>query len=591
VRFTRLFLLTTALLLTLVSLMLARALWVDWRAVRAAESGLQAMALAHRVMLVAEKASAERGPTIPVLNDGEPVDPARRQRLSEFRVASDAAMVEALNALAASEGPPSQQARSLLLAAQAQLAAARAEVDRVAALPVQERKAPGSTLTRQPINAMFAVIDSVFEPMTLLSGEAERIHPTLSLPLVGARYAAELREVAGRLGSQFTTPLATQQPLGAAERRDIPFLVGRITQLNQLLQVKARTSLTTPEIQSALAEMQRRYFETGLPFIATLTAAGLEGRPNAYGIESAAFVARYVPEMKSIVQLRDQLYQSGRAAAEAEVAAARRRMAVNAALGGAVLFIEIGVFLTLRRRVLLPLLRNTAAMRRVMRGEWQDSLPEGHNRDEVGELQQAVRALRDAGRVRRELEEEREHLIAELRRASSTDHLTGLLNRAAFEARSRQLLAQSQRSGAPIALLLFDIDHFKSINDLRGHAMGDAVLRRVAQTAAAHFREADLLARFGGEEFIALLPDTDGVGALQMAERLRGQLAEVEHEGLGGVAVTASFGVAAAQSGESGGMDALFRAADAALYRAKQLGRNRVRSAADAADLSGLFKA
>jgi diguanylate cyclase (GGDEF)-like protein len=574
-RFTRLFLLTTTLLLALVGLMLARTLWVDASAVRAAKSGLQAMALAYQVMKVAEKASAERGPTIPVLNDGDPPDPARAKRLQEFRMASDVALAEALMALQGTNGALGRQAQGLLRKAQDQLVAARLEVDRVAGLPVALRTAPGSTLTRQPINAMFGVIDTVFEPITLLSGEAERIHPHLSLSLVGARYAAELREVAGRLGSQFTTPLATQRPLGESERRDIPLLQGRITQLRQLLLVKARTSSPDAAVREALDQMQRRYVDTGLPFIAELTAAGLEGRP--YGVESGAFVARYVPEMKSIVELRDQLYESGRLAAEQEVLAARRRMLVNGLIGLAVVLIELGVFLTLRRKVLLPLLQNTQAMRQVMQGDLGVTLPVGHTRNEVGELQQAVCALRDASQAKLALEAERERLIVELQLASSTDHLTGLLNRGAFEARAQQLLAQAQRSRAAVALVLFDIDQFKSINDQHGHAAGDAVLRRIASTAAAHFRDAELLARYGGEEFIALLPNTGVDGALKLAERLRLLIAGVVHDELPGQPVTASFGIHSAHvTHAESSLAELFRAADAALYLAKHGGRNRV---------------
>jgi diguanylate cyclase (GGDEF)-like protein len=574
-RFTRLFLLTTALLLSLVGLMLARTLWVDARAVRSAESGLRAMAMAHQVMKVAEKASAERGPTIPVLNDGDPPDPARAQRLLVARHATNAAMAEALTALKAANSPSATQAQSLLLKAESQLRHAREEVDKVAALPVAQRKAPGSTLTRQPINGMFAVIDSTFEPITLLSGEAERIHPHLSLSLVGARYAAELREVAGRLGSQFTTPLATQSPLGEAERRDIPLLLGRITQLRQLLMVKARTSTPDASVREALDQLQRRFVETGLPFIAGLTAAGTEGRP--YGVESTAFVARYVPEMKSIVELRDRLYESGRLAAEQEVAAARQRMLVNGLIGLAVVLVELGVFLTLRRRVLLPLLHNTRAMQKVMQGELELTLPPGHRSNEVGELQQAVCALRDTSLAKRELEAERERLIDELRLASTTDHLTQLLNRGAFEARSEQLLALSRRHGTPLSLVLFDIDNFKSINDEHGHAAGDAVLRSIAATAAAHFRDADLLARYGGEEFIALLPGTSAEGARQLAERLRHLVEAVVHEDMPGRRVTASFGVhTVVTPAAEANLAALCRAADMALYKAKQAGRNQV---------------
>jgi diguanylate cyclase (GGDEF)-like protein len=334
-------------------------------------------------------------------------------------------------------------------------------------------------------------------------------------------------------------------------------------------------------VREALDQLQRRYMETGLPFIAELTAAGTEGRP--YGVESAAFVARYVPEMKSIVELRDRLYESGRLAAEQEVAAARQRMRVNGLIGLAVVLVELGVFLTLQRRVLLPLLHNTRAMQRVMHGELELALPTGHSRNEVGELQQAVCALRDTSLAKRALQAERERLVDELRLASTTDHLTQLLNRGAFEARAEQLLALAQRSGTPLSLVLFDIDNFKSINDKHGHAAGDAVLRSVAATAAAHFREADLLARYGGEEFIALLPSTSAQGALQLAERLRHLIEAAVHEDMPDRRVTASFGVhtvvvATAECSLAG----LCRAADMALYKAKQAGRNQVMPAQQA---------
>lgn len=220
-RLTRLFLLTTGLLLSLVTAMLLRAVWADWRGVGAAEQGLATMQRAYLGMKVAEKASAERGPAIPVLNDTEPPAPAKRARLQEFRHNTDAAFDAALAALAGEMAPASVSARAQLAQARAELDRARVEVDRVAALPHAQRSAPGQRLTRAPIDQMFAVIDTVLGGVTTLSAAAEATYPELAMPLVSARYAAELREYAGRLGSQFTTALATQQPLDAIELREI----------------------------------------------------------------------------------------------------------------------------------------------------------------------------------------------------------------------------------------------------------------------------------------------------------------------------------------------------------------------------------
>src|SRR5690606_15728953 len=340
-RLSRLFLCSTVLLLGLVSLMLVRTMWADWQDVRRAESGLEAMDLAYAAMQVAERASAERGPAIPVLND--PPSDALRQRLTRFQHATDAAFDAALTRLGQREEAELRTALPVLARARAQMQAARQELERVAALPQAERAAVDKRSTRQVIDQMFEVVDTVLEAVTLLSASAERIHPSLSLSLVGSRYAAELREHAGRLGSQFTAPLASGAPLGPQERDGIPRLLGRIEQLKTLLDVKARTSLSDPRIDAALQAQQERYFGQSLPFIAMVTARGLAGEP--YGMDSAQFVSSHVPGMRSIVELRDTLHEVGREQALLEVAAAKRRLRVNALIGGCILALEVGVFL------------------------------------------------------------------------------------------------------------------------------------------------------------------------------------------------------------------------------------------------------
>ncbi|MDX9843684.1 MAG: sensor domain-containing diguanylate cyclase [Aquabacterium sp.] len=576
-RLSRLFLCTTALLLGLVSLMLVRTMWTDWQGVRRAESGLAAMELAYAAMQVAEHASAERGPAIPVLND--PPSDALRKRLTQFQQATDVAFDVALTRLRQREEAELLTALPVLERARAQMQAARQELERVAALPQAERAAVDKRSTRKVIDQMFEVVDTVLETVTLLSASAERIHPSLSLPLVGARYATELREHAGRLGSQFTAPLASGSPLGPQERDGIPRLLGRIEQLKTLLDVKARTSLSDPRIDAALQAQQERYFGQSLPFIAELTARGLADQP--YGMDSAQFVSRYVPAMRSIVELRDTLHEVGREQALVEVAAARQRLRVNALIGCCILALEVGVFITLRRRVLSPLLLSTRHMVALMRGRLNQQLPPVQRSDEIGQLQAAVHALQASLQRTQELEAERETLITELRQLSHRDHLTGLMNRRAFDDLAPAQLAQSERRRWPLALLLFDLDHFKRINDQHGHETGDQVLQHVAQLAQAQLRSGDLLARYGGEEFIALLPDCDVDAALALAERLRQAMQqEPLHLPDGSMLhLSASFGLATRSAGLQASLPELFSRADAALYAAKAQGRNQVQLA------------
>jgi diguanylate cyclase (GGDEF)-like protein len=166
--------------------------------------------------------------------------------------------------------------------------------------------------------------------------------------------------------------------------------------------------------------------------------------------------------------------------------------------------------------------------------------------------------------------------LAEARAA--TDSLTGLPNRRAVQDALKRMIAQSGRTLSPMAVLLLDLDHFKQINDTYGHDRGDAVLAAVGDLLGGALRTSDFVGRNGGEEFIALLPDTDADGALEAAEKLRGAIARLTLPGIDR-AVTASVG-AAIYPHTAADPESLLRLADRALYAAKASGRNR----ADLAD-------
>jgi diguanylate cyclase (GGDEF)-like protein len=165
------------------------------------------------------------------------------------------------------------------------------------------------------------------------------------------------------------------------------------------------------------------------------------------------------------------------------------------------------------------------------------------------------------------------------------DQLTGMLNRTALGARTHELAQQSGVTGEPVGVIIADLDHFKRVNDTRGHAVGDMVLKDVAYLLRKQLRAFDLAYRLGGEEFLILVPGSDIVHTAELADRLReGIAADPVGEGL---TVTISLGVGASQQNERFDYSAVFADADAALYRAKRSGRNRVCVASeldDAAD-------
>lgn len=161
---------------------------------------------------------------------------------------------------------------------------------------------------------------------------------------------------------------------------------------------------------------------------------------------------------------------------------------------------------------------------------------------------------------------------ARLQRLATTDPLTGVGNRLALRTRLDESVSADRRTGTGTSLLVIDIDHFKAFNDRFGHPAGDRALRRVARLLRAALRETDFLARFGGEEFVVLLPGTGLSGAVEVGERLR---LAVTDGSWPGEAVTVSIG-AATLGPAPAGAGKLVRDADRALYRAKAAGRNRV---------------
>jgi two-component system, cell cycle response regulator len=173
------------------------------------------------------------------------------------------------------------------------------------------------------------------------------------------------------------------------------------------------------------------------------------------------------------------------------------------------------------------------------------------------------------------LQDELRRRNLELDHMSRTDALTGLYNRRHLEERLGEFVSLARRHGEDLAAAMVDLDHFKRINDTAGHPAGDAVLRVAAERLRGILRAEDVLGRWGGEEFLALLPRTDAAGAQLAAERMRQAVAGEPiplPEG-GEMRVTASIGAAA---GVEGGAADLVQRADAALYEAKEAGRDRV---------------
>ena len=273
------------------------------------------------------------------------------------------------------------------------------------------------------------------------------------------------------------------------------------------------------------------------------------------------------------------------------VAVIRNTLAINFAI----VLVFGGIALLIARSIVRPIRALSDRARRIAQGETQVELPVASGQDELAVLSRALREM-VARLQRNQLDLEREktekdrandelrNKNEELRRGnelleqlSFTDGLTRLHNHRYFQDRLRIEVRRSDRTGEQLALLLVDIDDFKALNDRHGHAVGDQVLRQVGSVLNESVREADLPARYGGEEFVVLAPHTGKVGALALAEKLRGAISRsrFEAEGPSGASaqhVTVSIGV----SVYGGDARRLFNDADRALYQAKATGKDCV---------------
>jgi diguanylate cyclase (GGDEF)-like protein len=168
-------------------------------------------------------------------------------------------------------------------------------------------------------------------------------------------------------------------------------------------------------------------------------------------------------------------------------------------------------------------------------------------------------------------------LLEKLEKLAALDGLTGIYNRPYFDQYATKEINRINRYGGVISMIYLDIDRFKSINDTYGHPAGDLVLEKVAETLSNNIRESDILARFGGEEFVILLPQTDVLAARALGERLRVALENLalkfdDQE----IPVRASFGITGLTSGSKLGLEMIYKLADKAMYHSKEQGGNRV---------------
>ncbi|RXT53017.1 hypothetical protein B6S44_19970 [Bosea sp. Tri-44] len=529
----------------------------ELQATRLSETRLERFQL---VMHAVNRLSAERGPVNSVLGEEPSTDSPSRRRLITFRANTDAAL-DRLSPIAGFSQQLAETKRSLT--------EARQLIDALDRQPLRVRRPQDF---HKVVLTMFGVVDTA---QALVDAAISDFNTAESDHLIGtalvARMLSDIREQVGRMGSNFVASIAARTPIGPEHRSAHDIAYGRVLGFWQLVEQQTGTN-TDPQIAATRRAVVEDFFGKGMAIYRELLATGQDGN---YGFDTITFTNQIVPTFSSLERLRDMYLDSAMAKVKADGEHARRLLIIISAVTLIALLLELVLVIASQTLLFRPLLSARDAVMALAAGKTGGSFAAGGTRGEIGSLFTALDRLRGKLIERDALDREKLKLTAQLRQLAETDGLTGILNRGALEQRAASMLA-ARPEQQPLPLILLDIDHFKRINDNYGHIAGDEVLKETARRLQAALRPADVIARFGGEEFAILLADPT-TRPDQIAERLRSTFlaAPFALDTGATVSVTASFGVAA-MTPAGGNWPDLVEAADQALYEAKAAGRNRV---------------
>lgn len=505
----------------------------------------------------------ERGRINVVLASSEPITRQNSDFIAQRRAAADEAFLLGFSALEARY----PQGANILREGHEEIVQLRVLADEEARKPLQQRD---PSVRPEWFSRCSGYIDSVITQLKTVIGhpQSARINSYLDLMVDSLLF----RSIAGSGSSILTSAVSGMRMLSDPEYSDFLLLRGQSDQIwatmNHLAEIIGSNSLN-----AALAEVREQYYvlfrkEQDRVLALARTAPPPEG--------SGAEIARLsVPALDSILRISDRTIN--------EIDQINRdsmkdaSVSLLAALAVMVSSFLIAVFLPiyLRRHLIQPLNGIIQIIEGLSEGKSQDISSFLQRDDEIGKLGQGAQMLQDSIAAEQASRQKLNQAVLALEELSTKDSLTGLHNRRYLTDRFSRLEEGFRKEKTMFSVIMGDIDHFKSVNDQHGHECGDEALIHVTALLAGLRREGDLLARWGGEEFLFLLPGTNLQGARDIAEKARTELKEKsfryqEQE----IGITMTFGVA--QCGGECDIRKVIQSADMAMLQGKREGRDRV---------------
>ncbi|WP_266181937.1 GGDEF domain-containing protein [Dyella humicola] len=542
--------------------------WLGYRDAAQARTEFDVLQAALRAMA---SISAERQRTFTVLEQQIPTTSQQIATLEATRRAVDARLDELGVTL---RNPGCGTCASLITQydqMRTNLADARRELDAVGREDPDDRSEANILRAFDPMVGTIPTLSSIAD--TTATGVI-RENADVQSYLLTARLAGLLREHAGLLGSKFLPSLIHRRALTEDETFGIAQTLGRIDQLRMLIGPSIHG--LPAHLQADFFDVSQRYFGEGRSYIDDLRSSAMQ--PSGAGITAMQFVDRYIPLMTSIDSFRD----ASLALADKTIRASLRRHIALLVGAGLLASALTGVLLIMmwrfREKIVRPFVEARRLILAIASGNLAVAIPAADYSGEVKDLFGALDILKQNSAERVRLEGERKRLIGELRTMAETDALTGLSNRRAFTTKATTLLQDKRRTTPYVALVMFDIDHFKRINDTYGHETGDRALVMLSALCRDTLRADDIIARIGGEEFAILLCVDHMAQARELTERMRSRLHQEPITAVSGAVfqMTVSFGIAIELRANEPDLDAFLRRADTLLYRAKENGRDRI---------------
>ncbi|MFO1149201.1 MAG: methyl-accepting chemotaxis protein [Alsobacter sp.] len=373
----------------------------EWRASERAAEAVQTVSHLALILKAHERLSAERGPTNGVLGADTPIDAERAVRLASARAATDEAFAAATAALRDHPVPGSATMIEGLQAVAGELAAVRRRIDDLVARPLNQRLPIEIGDRVEEMVGLMPLLNPILNRLESIILEAQ---PALVQPVTVARTSAAMRDFAGQLGSIFTVALAKNRPLTDKEGRNLERMMGRVTTYGEQVELAA-SKLDDQAVRSALQVMKQRYFKTGMDLVSGTVAQSSAG--GGYPFDAAGFAAAYVPEMGSIVNLRDVALDLAREEAALIETQTARSLRLLAGGFAAALLCLILTMMLFQRRVVTPLGRLAPALDALAQNRLDVEIPASlAQSDEIGALARAVAVFRDNAVQKAELEAE-----------------------------------------------------------------------------------------------------------------------------------------------------------------------------------------